>query len=145
VAGGVESGSPFGSPVAAKRRAMRNKSCGAILYADIYQPAFNGAVTYDVYAASATTNQTGGDVHVYSPGHRNPYDLVLHSNGEIYATDNGPNSNFGEGSAQGCAQNQNGANPQAADELNLINPSGRLVETNPVVGSPVPGQPFATP
>jgi glucose/arabinose dehydrogenase len=93
---------------------------GAILTADIYAPGFDGAVTYDVYAATASTNQTGGDVSVYAAGLRNPYDLVLHSNGRLYNTDNGPNSNFGDGSAQGCLQTQNGPNPQAADELNII-------------------------
>jgi len=93
---------------------------GAILTADIYAPGFNGAVTYDVYQATASVNQTGGDVSVFAPGLRNPYDIVLHSNGRMYATDNGPNDFFGEGSAQGCAQTDNGLNPQGPDELNLI-------------------------
>ncbi len=36
-----------------------------------------------------------GPVQVYSPGYRNPYDLVLTESGRLYATDNGPNSGFG--------------------------------------------------
>jgi glucose/arabinose dehydrogenase len=34
----------------------------------------------------------GGDVSVYATGLRNPYDLVWHSNGQLYANDNGANT-----------------------------------------------------
>ncbi|MDP9222554.1 MAG: hypothetical protein M3P18_01610, partial [Actinomycetota bacterium] len=34
----------------------------------------------------------GGPVQVYSPGYRNPYDVLLASNGKLYATDNGSNA-----------------------------------------------------
>jgi len=38
----------------------------------------------------------GGPVQVYSPGYRNPYDLVLTRAGRMYITDNGPNINWGD-------------------------------------------------
>jgi glucose/arabinose dehydrogenase/N-acetylneuraminic acid mutarotase len=37
----------------------------------------------------------GGPVQVFSPGYRNPYDLVLADNGRLYGTDNGSNAGVG--------------------------------------------------
>ena len=94
---------------------------GAILVADIKAPGFNGNITYSpISTYSDTVDQTGGDVSVYAPGMRNPYDLVWHSNGKLYGTDNGPNDTYGPGSAS-CTT----ALPTDAaqlDELNLIEP-----------------------
>lgn len=36
-----------------------------------------------------------GVVTVYQPGHRNPYDVVVMENGQIYTWDNGPNGGWG--------------------------------------------------
>jgi len=89
----------------------------AILVADVGAPGFDGAVTYDPSTPPTDDNvdQTGGDVEVFAPGTRNPYDLLVHSNGSIYATDNGasgPNTSTScTTSGTGVAQN---------DELNLI-------------------------
>lgn len=33
---------------------------------------------------------------VYAPGFRNSFNAVLHTNGQLYATDNGPNASFGD-------------------------------------------------
>ncbi len=53
----------------------------------------------DPFGGDAGNNQamivSGGPVQVYSPGYRNPYDLIIASNGSMYATDNG--NNAGEG------------------------------------------------
>lgn len=38
----------------------------------------------------------GGPVQVYAPGFRNSYDLVITQNGRMFATDNGPNSGWGD-------------------------------------------------
>ncbi len=92
---------------------------GAILVADIHAPGFDGNITYspaDTYSTSVV--QTGGDVAVYAPGLRNPYDVIWHSNGRLYNTDNGPNSGYGTGSLT-CATDD-GSQAQAADELNII-------------------------
>ncbi|WP_440006077.1 malectin domain-containing carbohydrate-binding protein [Halomicrococcus sp. SG-WS-1] len=37
----------------------------------------------------------GGPVQVYSPGYRNPYDLVVTESGQLYAADHGPNGGWG--------------------------------------------------
>ena len=37
----------------------------------------------------------GGPVQIYSPGYRNPYDLVVTESGQIYAADHGPNGGWG--------------------------------------------------
>jgi glucose/arabinose dehydrogenase len=91
---------------------------GAILVADLWDPTFDGRVLYEPSdEASDTVDQTAGDVRVYASGFRNVFDLVLHSNGRIYATDNGPNPGDGAQSLD-CATN--GLDPVAPDELNLI-------------------------
>jgi subtilisin family serine protease/glucose/arabinose dehydrogenase len=90
---------------------------GAILLTEIHAPGFDGAITYDppVPPASDTITKTGGDVSVFASGLRNPYDLVLHSNGRLYATDNGP---MGPYYSASCTQAASGVSP--SDELNLI-------------------------
>jgi len=90
---------------------------GAILIADIHAPGFNGTITHNPPGPPMDDNvdQTGGDVHVYAAGLRNPYDLVLHSNGKKYATDNGPVSEL---TSLGC--DQEGVGLSQSDELNLI-------------------------
>jgi hypothetical protein len=37
----------------------------------------------------------GGPVQVYSPGYRNPYDLVVTESGQLYLADHGPNGGWG--------------------------------------------------
>jgi glucose/arabinose dehydrogenase len=89
----------------------------AILTADIHAPAFDGNVTYDPPTPPTDDNvdQTGGDVIVFGAGTRNPYDLLVHSNGLIYATDNGPN---GPSTSLTCTTS--GGVVSTNDELNLI-------------------------
>lgn len=67
---------------------------GASLIADVSKAGFDGRVLYNSVDPSIA-RQVGGDVEVYSPGWRNSFELTLHSNGHIYATDNGANSEFG--------------------------------------------------
>lgn len=91
---------------------------GAILVADPSDPAFDGEILYEpAEEASDAVDQVAGDVRVYASGFRNVFDLVIHSNGRIYATDNGPNPGDGAQSV-GCAVD--GLDPVAPDELNLI-------------------------
>jgi glucose/arabinose dehydrogenase len=91
----------------------------AILVADIHAAGFNGAITYSPSGPPATGNidQASGDVHVFAPGLRNPYDLVLHTNGHIYATDNGP---IGGPSSATCNTETSSSAVSQSDELNLI-------------------------
>jgi len=91
----------------------------AVLVADVNVGGFNGAITYspvDTYSTSVV--QTGGDVSVYAPGLRNPYDIMFHTNGRLYNTDNGPNTGYGPGSA--TCTTADAVDAQAADELNII-------------------------
>ena len=91
---------------------------GAILVADLSDPAFDGMVLYEPPdVAGETVDQVAGDVRVYASGFRNPYDLVIHSNGRLYATDNGPNAPDG---AESLSCTDEGPGPSAPDELNLI-------------------------
>lgn len=97
---------------------------GAILVADVNAAGFNGNITYspaNTYSTGVT--QTAGDVSVFAPGLRNPYDLVWHTNGRLYNTDNGPNVAFPPdtyGSASTSCTTDSGADVVAADELNII-------------------------
>ena len=91
---------------------------GAILLAELQHIDFDGAVRYlESEVSERMFVQATGDVRVYAGGLRNPYDLVLHSNGHLYATDNGPNPRAGSASLD-CAGE--GEGPWAPDELNLI-------------------------
>jgi len=58
-----------------------------------------------------------GDVEVFASGQRNSFDIVLHSNGNLYATDNGPNNKYGATSVDCNSQSED---PHEGDELNLI-------------------------
>lgn len=72
----------------------------AMLVAYINRPAFDGAITYSQTEDQDTTDQTGGwDVEIYATGIRSAFGAVLHTNGEQYVTDNGPNAEFGDASA----------------------------------------------
>lgn len=68
----------------------------AIVIAYMSKPSFNGSVKYDQYRDPGTAKQISGDVEVFASGVRNTYDLVVHSNGELYATSNSANEGFGK-------------------------------------------------
>jgi len=64
----------------------------AVLIADVRRPGFDGAITYNATTDERYAVQTGGwDVTPYAVGVRNSYDSVLHTDGHLYATDNGAN------------------------------------------------------
>ncbi len=89
---------------------------GAILVADVHAPGFSGTVTYQ--HSGDYLEQTSGDVRVFAPGLRNPYGIIVHSNGYIYATDNGPT---GSAAPLSCPPVPFSTSPEStADELNLI-------------------------
>ncbi len=90
----------------------------AILIANVADPGFDGAISYEPPGeASDVVNLSGGDVRVFAAGFRNVYDLVAHSNGNVYATDNGPNAPDGDASLDCAAAGEAVHGP---DELNLI-------------------------
>lgn len=57
----------------------------AIIVADVFNPGFDGSCNN----ASDIFGPPPCDVVPYATGMRNSYDFVFHSNGEMYATDNG--------------------------------------------------------
>lgn len=84
--------------------------------------------------------QEACDVEVYASGFRNPYDLVWHSNGRLYATDNDmdPEDNPGCGAVAntfGCACFEPQIDPMA-DELNLVEVGRYYGSPNPYLANP---------
>jgi hypothetical protein len=86
-------------------------------------------------------HDANGPVQVYSPGFRNPYDLVITKAGKMYVTDNGPNGGWGDrpngvGTAncdnQGVAQAESGE----IDEVHLVTPGYYGGHPNPTRANP---------
>lgn len=72
-----------------------NPLSAASLVAPVNKPGFNGKIKYNsVNPAFAV--QEAGDVSVYSSGWRNSFGINIHSNGYLYATDNGASAGFGD-------------------------------------------------
>jgi IPT/TIG domain/Glucose / Sorbosone dehydrogenase len=72
-----------------------NVLSGALLVAYLADPDFDGKLTY---SAPDYGNLVGGkgSVEVFASGLRNPYGVTLHSNGNLYGTDNGSNLGYGD-------------------------------------------------
>ena len=71
----------------------------------------------------------GGPVQVYSPGFRNPYDVVITQSGRLYTIDNGGNAGWGdvpvgEGPAGTCTNGVNEPGTTSPDSLHLITGPG---------------------
>jgi hypothetical protein len=93
---------------------------GATLVANLGKPGFNGFVTYNAQIDGDPVTGFGPNgVEVFAAGLRNPYGVVLHSNGKLYTTDNGPNETYGK-MATGCAAGQQILDAYEKDELNLL-------------------------
>ncbi len=69
---------------------------GALLIAPVNQKGFNGNIKYNLPSQPAKTRKIAGNVYVYTSGLRNSMGHLEHSNGKIYATDNGGNIGYGE-------------------------------------------------
>ena len=62
----------------------------AVLVADVKDPNFNGTTGSNIGEfVEEFYTRTGSDVEIYASGLRNTYDGVFHSNGNLYAPDNG--------------------------------------------------------
>ncbi|MFO7763705.1 MAG: choice-of-anchor D domain-containing protein [Wenzhouxiangellaceae bacterium] len=66
---------------------------------DPNDPNYTGIDVNDPFGGNNGLNQAipepGGPVQIYSPGYRNPYDVVLTESGDLYTWDNGPNTGWG--------------------------------------------------
>jgi glucose/arabinose dehydrogenase len=108
-------------------------SAATLVARNIASPTFDGKITY----FPDGTPKTGLDVQVFAPGQRNSYDILLHSNGHLYAADNGPNNLYGP-SSETCTTE--GYNPTYGDELNLIEKNRYYGHANRLRGQTDPRQ-----
>jgi IPT/TIG domain/Glucose / Sorbosone dehydrogenase len=87
-----------------------------ILVAHLGKPGFQGNITYSAPLDGVPISGVGPNgVEIFATGLRNPYGIVQHSNGHLYATDNGPNAGYGA-MQTGC-QGQQIADQTDVDEL----------------------------
>ncbi|HEX5017082.1 MAG TPA: kelch repeat-containing protein [Actinomycetes bacterium] len=82
----------------------------------------------------------GGPVQVFAPGFRNPYDLLRHSNGQMYTIDNGSNAGWGdvpigEGPTGSCSNAPNEPGISAPDTLHLLSEGYYGGHPNPTRGN----------
>jgi len=107
-----------------------------MLVAHVSDPAFDGVLTYD---AEDDGNLVGGvgSVEVFASGLRSAYDFIFHSNGRLYATDNGPNLTYGDTSVS-CTTSI--PDVQEQDKLNLIVQGGYYGHANRKRGENDPRQ-----
>jgi glucose/arabinose dehydrogenase len=89
---------------------------GAINVAYLSHPNFNGTIQW---SAPDDGNMVASGIDVFASGTRNPFGLMLHSNGNLYATDNGPNIGFGR-MMTGCGVNEDVYDVQRGDKVLLI-------------------------
>ncbi len=85
---------------------------GASLIAYVNKQPFDGRVQYSSSDPGTAKQTAGFDVQVFMSGWRNSFGINLHSNKNLYATDNGASRPFGEMSIT-C--NTHGALPGSAD------------------------------
>ena len=83
---------------------------------------------------------TGGPVQIYSPGYRNPYDIVLTQAGKLYTIDNGANAGWGglptgEGTANVTNAPHDGG-VDTADNLHLVTQGFYGGHPNPIRANP---------
>lgn len=88
---------------------------GASLIAPVSKSGFNGNIKYSS-TDPLTAVVTGGDVSIFSPGWRNSFGIEFHSNGFLYATDNGPSKPFGAKSVS-CTEHEDLPDKSVDDKL----------------------------
>ncbi|WP_195156045.1 PKD domain-containing protein, partial [Halococcus agarilyticus] len=82
-----------------------------------------------------------GLVQVHSSGYRNPYDLVLSENDQLYAIDNGPNGGWGgqpvgEGPNGVCTNEPNDPGSGTGDQLHLASEGSYAGHPAPIRANP---------
>ncbi len=87
--------------------------------------------------SSPATGEVAGAFEIYSTGFRNPYDIVWHSNGRLYANDNEGNSGIGAtpGPADNCPSSTPvDVSPTPNDDLVLVQQNAYHGHPNPSRG-----------
>jgi IPT/TIG domain/Glucose / Sorbosone dehydrogenase len=95
-------------------RMKENYFSASTIVADLSHPNFDGFIEYDAPDDGSPINFYG--ISVFAPGLRNPFGLTLHSNGYLYATDNGPNTGYGK-MRVGCSPSDLLTDQQREDKL----------------------------
>lgn len=103
-------------PLSSSRILKENFLSAAINVAYLSHPDFNGTITW---SAPDDGNMIAKGIDLFAMGLRNPYGIVLHSNGKLYATDNGPNLNYGP-MATGCGPTDFIPDAKRDDEIVLV-------------------------
>jgi IPT/TIG domain/Glucose / Sorbosone dehydrogenase len=103
-------------PLTGKQIQKENYFSAATLVAKLVDPLFNGFITYD--AMDNGTPNGGYGVKVFAAGTRNPFGIVMHSNGKLYGTENGPNLPYGN-MMVGCGGQYITA-VETEDKINLL-------------------------
>lgn len=101
----------------------------SIVVANVRDPKFNGTISYTAVDDGSMAATSKG-ITVFAYGIRAPFGLMIHSNGNLYATDNGPNLSYG-GMSTGCGKDS--FIPAQKDEDKII-----LVQRNRYYGHPNP-------
>jgi len=71
---------------------VENYFSASTMIVNLGETCFNGAITYNAEVEGTPITGFGPTgVEVFAPGNRNPFGIVMHSNGYLYGTDNGPN------------------------------------------------------
>lgn len=112
VGGNTNAGVP--GPLSSSLRQKENVLSASILVANnVRDPNFDGQIKYDSPDDGNVVGNPG--VEIFAPGFRNPFGIVLHSNGNLYASDNSPNLGYGDVS-MGC----NGESVSDIDDLDRL-------------------------
>lgn len=106
--------------------------------AKLSSPSFDGFVKYH---KDDDGNMVGGfGVEVFAAGQRNPFDIVLHSNGYMYATDNGMNMFYGDVSVGCNPDTDNLPEYNELDKVNLVKKGSWYGHPNRMRGKSDPRQ-----
>jgi IPT/TIG domain/Glucose / Sorbosone dehydrogenase len=117
-----------------------NYFSGAVLVAHLSTPGFNGVITYNAVDDGSPVGGFGPNgVEVFAAGVRNSFGLFYHSNGNLYATDNGPNQPYGRIST-GCSTSDSATGVTEGDKLLLLKKGGFYGHANRKRGATDPRQ-----
>lgn len=120
------------------RLQKENVLSSATLVAHLADPMFNGFLKYDKDDDGIVVEGYGVDV--FASGQRNSFDITLHSNGFLYATDNGMNAFYGDVSV-GCNPDTDQLPEHTeVDEINIVTKGAYYGHPNRMRGKSDPRQ-----
>ena len=102
--------------LSSSRLLKENFLSAAVNVAYLSHPDFNGSIGW---SSDDNGNMIATGVDNFATGLRNPFGIVLHTNGFLYGTDNGPNEGYGPMST-GCGENDFIPDQKRDDEVVLL-------------------------